>query len=439
VGYGGRTPRNGADFFVCLDGQITVQRRIGREDGGISIDLPLPEGSRFLTLISTDAGNGISHDQIFFCDPRITGDPVHLPPDAAAQLAAARRRSGDLAQQLKNLKPPDLFYGPVATKPPTVRVQLRGNPEATGNEVLPRTISAVAALEAELGAADSSDGDRRRAFAAWVTHPAHPLTPRVIVNRLWHHHFGIGIVDTPSDFGLGGGQPSHPELLDWLAGELTNQGWSLKAVHRLICRSHAYRQRSFDVPAAEQAAHVDADNRLLWRQNPRRLDAESLRDATLSVSGCLNDAMFGPGYRDFDYQEAYAPVYTYVTPDRSELWRRTIYRFIVRSTPHTFLTTLDCPNPANLTPARIETTTALQSLALLNNAFQLRQAEHWAERLEAEAGSDSASQVRRAFQLAFAREPAPDELMAAVDLIGAEGLVQCCRMLLSANEFVAID
>lgn len=439
VGYGGRTPEIGADFFVCLDGEIVADGRIGRDDGGIAIDIPLAPEHRFLTLISTDAGNGISHDQIFFGDPSIEGDPLPLPADAAKRLAAARAELAKREQELKSLTPPSRFYGPVAGKPPVVKIQLRGNPETTAGEVTPRTISAVAGLSADLGPAEATDRERRLALANWVTDPANPLTPRVIVNRLWHHHFGAGIVDTPSDFGLGGGRPTHPDLLDWLAVQLLAHDWSLKDMHRLICTSHAYRQRSHAVPGAEQAAAIDADNRLLWRQNPRRLDAESLRDTTLSVSGCLNPAMFGPGYRDFDYEEAYAPVYTYITPDRPELWRRTIYRFVVRSTPHTFLTTLDCPNPANLTPARIETTTALQSLALLNNAFQLRQAEHWTKRLQAEAGDDPAAEVHRAFQLAFSRDPASPELAAAIKLIEIEGLVQFCRMLLSTNEFVTID
>jgi hypothetical protein len=194
-----------------------------------------------------------------------------------------------------------------------------------------------------------------------------------------------------------------------------------------------------DVPAAAAATAVDSANRLLWRQSPRRLDAESLRDATLAVSGCLDPALHGPGFRDFDYEEAYAPVYRYVTPDKPELWRRSIYRFIVRSTPHTFLTTLDCPNPANLTPARLETTTALQSLALLNNDFMLRQAGHWAERLAREAGADPAAQVRRAWSLALAREPDDAELAAARDLVARAGLPQLCRMLLNTNEFVHVD
>ena len=193
------------------------------------------------------------------------------------------------------------------------------------------------------------------------------------------------------------------------------------------------------VPAAATALAIAADNRLLWRQSPRRLDAESLRDATLAVAGCLNPEMFGPGYRDFDYEEAYAPVYRYVTPDRPELWRRSIYRFIVRSTPHSFMTTLDCPNPANLTPARLETTTALQSLALLNNDFMLRQAGHWAARLDREAGADPAAQVRRAYSLALARDPDDAELTAAVALIREHGLAQFCRMLFNTNEFLYVD
>jgi hypothetical protein len=194
-----------------------------------------------------------------------------------------------------------------------------------------------------------------------------------------------------------------------------------------------------DVPGAAASAAIDADNRMLWRQNARRLDAESLRDATLAVSGALNPEMGGAGYRDFKYTESYAPLYEYITADSPELWRRSIYRFIVRSTPHAFMTTLDCPNPANLAPARLETTTALQSLALLNNDFMLRQAGHWAQRLEKDAGADPAAQVRRAFRLALAREPADAELAAAKTLVQSAGLVQFCRMLLNANEFVTID
>jgi hypothetical protein len=267
-------------------------------------------------------------------------------------------------------------------------------------------------------------------LANWITHPDNPLTARVIVNRLWHHHFGQGLVNTPSDFGIGGSPPSHPELLDYLANELITHGWSLKHVHKLIVMSKAYQQKSgFGFSrndAAKAAATLDSSNRLLWRQNPRRLDAETLRDTVLAVSGKLNLARGGPGYRDFNYTEAYAPIYDYITPDKPELWRRSIYRFIVRTTPHQFMTTLDCPDPANFTPARAQTTTALQALTLSNNEFMLQQARHLAER---------AKTPERAFQLCFQRDPTPEELAAAKQI----DLFSLCRMLLNANEFVYVD
>ena len=439
VGYGGRTAEAGADFFVFVDGTPAAQGRIGRDDGGIAIDVPLPSEARFLTLVAADGGNGIGMDQIFFGDARIEGEPPALAADRQAALAAAAARLETLEKELAALKKPDRFYGPEGSPPPAVKINIRGNPETAGPEVAPGTIAAVAGLPAVFGDASASDADRRQALADWIASPANPLTSRVMVNRIWHHHFGTGLVDTPSDFGLGGGRPSHPALLDWLAADFVDRGWSLKAVHRLICTSHAYRQRSSGFPGAAAAATIDADDRLLWRQSPRRLDAESVRDATLAVSGCLNRQMEGPGYRDFTYTEAYAPIYEYVTPDSPDVWRRSIYRFVVRSTPHAFLTTLDCPNPANLTPVRLETTTALQSLALLNNDFMLRQAGHWAARLEREAAGDRPAQVRRGFALALARQPDDVELAAAVALVEEAGLVQFCRMLLNANEFVYVD
>jgi hypothetical protein len=258
----------------------------------------------------------------------------------------------------------------------------------------------------------------------------------VLVNRLWHHHFGQGLVTTPSDFGLGGGTPSHPELLDWLAAELLRSGWSIKHVHRLILLSAAYRQSSTE--PNKTGSGVDSQNRLLWRQNPRRLDAESLRDAALLVSGRLNPERGGPGFRDFKYTEAYAPIYEYTTPDSPALWRRSIYRFVVRTTPHQFMTTLDCPDPANLTPARMHTTTALQALTLSNNAFMLGTAEAMAARIESETGP-GAPRIQRAFALALQRAASPAEAGPAEKLAKEHGLFSLCRMLLNANEFVYID
>ncbi|WP_020474305.1 PSD1 and planctomycete cytochrome C domain-containing protein [Zavarzinella formosa] len=340
-----------------------------------------------------------------------------------------------LQKQLAAIPEPARVYGILSETPPEVKRLHRGNTEDPKETVSPGAIACVSKFKPEFGNTSLGDGERRLAFANWVTHPDNPLTGRVIVNRLWHHHFGAGLVDTPSDFGLGGGLPSHPELLDWLAEKLREEKWSLKAMHRHICLSRAYRQTSI----AKGGEKIDGNNRLLWRQNTRRVDAESLRDGVLSISGKLNPVMGGPGYRDFEYKEEYAPVYTYVTADRSELWRRSIYRFVVRTTPQQFLTTLDCPNPANLSPARTVTTTALQSLAMLNDEFMLKQAGYLAARLEKEAGSSREKQIRLAFELALGRPPAAAELKGAESLAAKHGLAQFCRFLLNANEFVTID
>ncbi len=455
AGYFGQTPKSGASFAVYVDGELKFERKnIGRDDGGIAVEVPLPATALFLTLMATDGGNGIGHDQICFADAWLL--PAQPTPKSAAdraELARLQQRRAELEQQVASLPAAARVYGVLTESPPLVKVLSRGNPEQPTEEVLPAALACVTELPAGLGTSESTDADRRKAFAAWVTSPTNPLTRRVIVNRLWHHHFGTGLVETPSDFGLGGGRPSHPELLDWLAEELLVRDWSLKAMHRLICTSATYRQQSGSVSIANTEANVsrgrdlDAGNRLLWRMTPRRLDAESLRDAVLTVSGKLNRQMFGPGYRDFEYQEEYAPVYRYITADSPDLWRRSVYRFAVRTTTHPFLTTLDCPSPANLVPARSVTTTALQSLTLLNNDFMLRQSDYFAKRITDEeriaSGTDAVanptSSVTRAFQTAFGRQPTATEAAAAQTLVNARGLPVLCRMLLNANEFAYVD
>ncbi|MES2793407.1 MAG: DUF1553 domain-containing protein [Planctomycetota bacterium] len=443
AGYFGETPNSGASFAVYVDGESRAQReRIGRTDGVIAVDVAIPSTARFLTLWATDGGNGIGHDQICFTDPSLSAAaPAVVDSANQAEIERLQLRRTELEQQLKAVPAPSKVYGILSETPAPVKLLKRGDPEQPEAEVAPAALSSVVGLSPELATSQTPEGERRRALASWVTSPVNPLTRRVVVNRLWHYHFGVGLVDTPSDLGYGGGKPSHPELLDWLATELLHQKWSLKSLHRLICTSQAYRQQSTvqPGPATEQALKLDAGNRLLWRMNPRRLDAESVRDAVLTVSGKLNPQMFGPGYRDFDYQEEYAPIYRYITPDSPDLWRRSVYRFIVRTTTHQFLTTLDCPNAANLTPARNVTTTALQSLALLNNDFMLRQSGYFAARLQTDAGDAPAKQVERAFFLTFGRTPSPEESQAAIALVQSRGLPQFCRMLLNANEFVYVD
>jgi hypothetical protein len=428
-----------ADLTVFVDEQIKFQRLRLRKKETVALDVPIPADARTLTLVATDGGDGIGSDLLFIGDPKLepTAKESQLSSADAERLKSLRAEAKAADAAVKQLKAPAMVYAAVPQKEiPVIKVNRRGNPEDLGEEVTPTAFGWVKHAPPELGGNDRPEGERRHALAEWITHPDNPLTRRTIVNRLWHHHFGQGIVTTPSDFGLGGDRPSHPELLDWLAEELRRNDWRLKPVHRLIVMSATYRQSS--LAQDPKAAGLDSSNRLLWRQNPRRLDAESLRDSVLAVSGKLDLTMGGPGFKDFDYVEAYAPIYNYVSPDKPELWRRSIYRFVVRTTPHTFMAALDCPDPANLTPARNRTTTATQALALSNNEFMLRQARHLATRVENEGGPGAAG-VDRTFALAFQRAPTASERQAAVSLVNEQGLFALCRALLNANEFAYLD
>jgi mono/diheme cytochrome c family protein len=442
LGYFGAEGDFRADAWVFVDGHRVAQYLdLNRKAGLQRVDVELPESAKWLTLIATDGGNGFAHDQVGWGDPYVK---LHTTADLSAQqqdqLNDLRRQRAEAQAELRTLGQPPKFYGVAADGPvPEVRVLLRGDAESPIGEPLnPGALSALTRMDPHLGGLDSAEGDRRAALAQWITHRDNPLTPRVIVNRLWQWHFGKGLVDTPSDFGYGGGRPSHPELLDWLAAELDHQGGSLKAIHRLILTSQTYQQQS-RFAEDEPAVKIDADNRLLWRQNPRRIEAEAIRDSVLLVSGKLNTQRGGPGFEDFEYQDAYAPIYRYVTADTPELWRRSIYRFVVRTTPDRFLTTLDCPDPANWTPRRLTTTTPLQALALYNNDFMLRQAEYFAERVERESGDGTSKQVERAFWLAFGRAPIGSERELAERFVVDHGLFALCRSLFNANEFVYVD
>ncbi|MDE2642735.1 MAG: DUF1549 and DUF1553 domain-containing protein [Verrucomicrobiota bacterium] len=351
------------------------------------------------------------------------------------KLEQLRRKQAQLEKELANIGEPPKFYGVIAERPPVVKVLHRGNPELPRDPATPGSLRWVAGLKADLGNHETPEGQRRAALARWITHPYNPLTHRVIVNRLWQWHFGRGIVDTPSDFGRGGQKPTHPELLDWLAKELRTRNGSLKAITRLIATSATYRQ----VSHTAHGTASDADNRYLWRQNPRRLQAEAMRDAVLATSGKLNFKAGGSGYRDFKYTETYAPIYRYITPDTPDLWRRSIYRFVVRTTPHEFLTILDCPDPANLTPKRLTTTTPLQALTLSNNPFMLTQVGYFAERLKQDASAKTADQIDRAFRLALSRQPTPAEAKAALQTVRDKGLFALCLALLNVNEFAYVD
>jgi hypothetical protein len=442
VGYFGAGGNFRASAWVVIDGKIEESfTNITRTDGLQAIDLAISADSQFLTLISTDGENGYSMDQVGFGNPLISpASPKEAKQEEVARIEELRDSVRKLRKQLEDLGTPPKFYGVVNTKSmETIRIHERGEPESpVGEPLAPGALAALQMLEPNLTDIKATETKRRLALANWITHEDNPLTYRVIANRLWQWTFGNGLVTTPSDFGFGGNRPSHPEFLDWLAHRLKKNNGSLKSLIREIVLSKTYRQQSI-FSDQNPGVRKDTANRLLWRQNPRRMDAETIRDSVLLVSGKLNDQRGGPGFEDFAYKQAYAPEYNYVTADSPKLWRRSIYRFVVRTTPNRFMTTLDCPDPANFTPKRLNTTTPLQSLALYNNDFMLRQARYLAERIKNAAGPKPEKQVEQAFRLVFNRPPSPKEREFSSSAVARDGLFVLCRSLLNANEFVYFD
>ncbi|MBI2825312.1 MAG: PSD1 domain-containing protein [Planctomycetia bacterium] len=331
-----------------------------------------------------------------------------------------------------------LVYALKSIEPRPVYVLARGDVKAPGEPASPGALECVKGLPREFALADAAnEGSRRAALARWIADPANVLARRSIVNRVWHYHFGAGLVDTPNDFGRMGSPPSHPELLDWLAVEFLEQGESLKKLHKLIVTSNVYRQASTGDAENEKR---DAGNRYLWRANRRRLDAEAIRDAVLATSGKLDLTMGGPSVRQFAFKDDHSPVYDYARFDVDDpaAWRRSVYRFIVRSVPDPLMECLDCPDPSLLAPKRNTTLTALQALALMNNALFVRQAEHFAARVR-EMSADPASQIDAAYRLALARPPRAEEAQWLTEYAARHGLANACRLIFNSNEFVFVD
>jgi hypothetical protein len=241
-----------------------------------------------------------------------------------------------------------------------------------------------------------------------------------------------------------GAAPSHPELLDWLAADFRDSGGSLKRLHKQIVMSATYRQASSSAsPELRQATlDVDADNRLLWRHNRRKLEAEAIHDAVLAVSGKLDLKMGGPGYQDFVIEHpAHSPHYQYdlADPNDAKTWRRAVYRFVVRSQTQPWMSSLDCADPSMRVDKRNESASPLQALALLNDGFMIVQSAHFAERVAREAGNDAELQAMRAMQLAVGRDPTDDERLELAEFIGKHGLPSGCRAILNLNEFTFVD
>ena len=305
-----------------------------------------------------------------------------------------------------------------------------------GKIVSPGNLSALADLlpPFELPP-EAPESERRLALARWITHDQNALTARVLANRIWHYHFGTGVVATPNDFGFNGARPTHPELLDWLAGRVQMLGWRWKPFHKEIMMSMTYRQSSRHVA---EFAEIDSDTRYLWRFPPRRLEAETIRDSILAVSGKLDLRMGGPGFRLYRYTVDNVATY-YPQEEFGELtFRRAVYHQNVRAVKPGLLGPFDCPDSALSTPRREVTTSPLQALTLLNGRFSLQQAVFLAERLAAEAGQRPGAQVDRAFGLAFGRVPEAGEREAAIGLVERHGLAVFCRALINSNEFIYV-
>lgn len=353
---------------------------------------------------------------------------------SAAQAATGKRwlkRLGQVEQRKEDLQQATLVYAGKFEQPgPTHRLH-RGEPEQPREQVAPGGISVFDRLELAI---DAPEQRRRMALARWITQPDNPLTARVLVNRLWQFHFGTGIVDTPSDFGRNGATPTHPQLIDWLACELIENGWSIKHVHRCILQSATWKQ---DNKPRIHAMRVDAASRLLWRFPPRRLEAEGIRDSILTATGVLNLQVGGRGFSAFQVEAENVRHYHPKSEYGPEDWRRMLYMTKVRQEKDVVFGAFDCPDASQAVPKRSRSTTPLQALNLLNSRFVMQQAERFVARLNRDAQRDE-ERIERAWQLCFQRPPRQEEVDEAARFIEQQGWIQFARAMLNTNEFIFI-
>jgi hypothetical protein len=359
-----------------------------------------------------------------------------ISPEDREKRAALRRRMHNIELYAPDPLPKALAVADTLNPIPQMNILKGGDPHRLGDAVQPRfpsvTLSLDASPEAEIKPVQiggfKSTG-RRLALARWLTGPDNPLTARVMVNRLWHYHFGRGIVATPNDFGRNGRQPTHPELLDWLAVEFSqSQSWSLKRMTEMMVLSNAYQQSS-SIDGSK--ANVDPDNKLLWRMNRQRLDAEEIRDAILAVNGSLTEQLGGPSIKVPLEPEVYDTIFTEYEPDN--LWpvhpdprqhtRRSLYLIRKRNVRLPLLVAFDAPDLMAVCGARQISVHALQSLTLMNSEFMLRQSRAMAERLFKEAGADERSMISRLYELTLARGPRPDELRLTQNFLKGQAAV----------------
>lgn len=354
----------------------------------------------------------------------------NAPAEIASDLRTTTEELAKLEKKQSDLKQPKLVYAGQFRTPDPTHLLRRGDPEQPAEEVA----SAPPAIFLESDVlAYPSEQSRRQGLADWLTRPENPLTARVMVNRVWQYHFGTGIVETPSDLGLNGARPSHPELLDWLAAEFIQNNWSLKHLHRLILTSRTWQQGHGIDP---NATRIDGDCRLLWRFPMRRLEAEVIRDSLLQVSGNLNLTMGGPGF-DFFRSRGGLSGFPPVTEFNENSLRRMIYAHKIRMESVPTFGAFDCPDAGQPAPTRSRSTTAIQALNLFNSHFVAQQSLAMAEKIVNETPVLE-DQVRVGYRNTFTREPSASELAAASAVVHAHGLPTLIRVLFNSNEFLML-
>jgi len=372
-------------------------------------------------------------DRLPRTDDRRAPNKVKLSGMDADQVKSIMAHIGQLRTAQRELARlnagPQTFAANFAAPDPTWLLR-RGDPMQRLEELPPSIPGVLGKLQPK----DATEPARRLALAQHLTRPDHPLTARVLVNRVWQKHFGAGLVDTPSDFGKMGNAPSHPQLLDWLASEFVRQGWSLKQLHRRILTSRTYQQANR--PNAK-ASRIDADARLLWRFPSRRLEAEAIRDSMLQISGKLNLQTGGRGFDFFNQRGGLSDYHSKETFE-ADGWRRMIYAHKVRMQAVDIFGAFDCPDAGQMKPRRTRSITPVQSLSLLNSPFANRQAGFFAARVRREAGENLEAQVTHAFRLATARDPNPRELATLTTLAKNHNLEQACRVLFNTSAFLTL-
>lgn len=448
---------------LCIDGEFGEQWFIG-QPAVLTLTLPKPERIDRITFINAKGGRDIDESKVRGATPceyevqvsmdgktwttvasdegRESWSPAHgiakarrvvTTSEEAMQLASLNKDISKVQAQINAVpRLQQMWVGnPSQPKEPTF-VHKGGDPMKPGDPVLPASLAVLAPLVPAFELkADAPEGERRLALAQWITQDSNALTARVLANRVWHYHFGTGIVDTPSDFGFLGSQPTHPELLDYLAQRLIAHGWRLKALHREILLSQTYRQSG---AYRVEAARADKDARLLWRFPPRRLNAEEIRDTMLAVAGKLQlTPMGGPGFRLYKFTQNNVSTYFPLDQHGPETYRRAVYHQNARASVVDVLNDFDLPDISFASPKRANTTTPMQALTLLNHSFTQDLATALAARLE------KAEPVQHAYRLVYQREPLVKEMEVANAFIQAQGVQAFCRALLNSNELIFLE